>query len=299
MTVSAMIWEFGFLPELIHPIQAGEWDLRPVMDLQGRKAALARDGDAFHYVYPRSMRNEPNFWKLPTSHVLSYVGQRARNKTLLEDCAEAVMRILGLIYGRTVQQKTAWVSGRVYVGDVDWLIVDGTVVTKILSEVPGWFATLPARQRRRWLNALWIHSNLVTSYSMGPEIFTWQYTVFDTCWMLLHGSKKLKRLPHAERFQEFARECRIQSDKQCFRRWVRMRNDLIHESVWGRFGPGYLGGTKMMEAELFLRKFTTTALIGLIDPLDGIASHLKWTVMGQQIVTLPTPRWKGRRRCGH
>ncbi len=316
MLSSRPVWRFGLLPVLPGSICGGDWVLKAEENLEEIRTQWLARADVFQYVHgsPEAARGCPPFWKLPVSHRLTYVGSR-RKAVDLEQCAEALIRILSVLFGWPLQREDRWVHGRVYAGSVTWSHVDDAVIEKLLRDVPVWFLSRSPSQRRLWLNCLYIHCNLAPSYYTLPEIFSWQYTAFDAAWCLLHNGrsrlnwakgnrlqKKGERVRHDERFEEFAYECRIRRHRKHFHQWVTIRNALVHEGSWGALGPGALGGQRLHRAEMRLERFTRIAILYLIEPLRGVVPRLWWNTrrsMLRQRVSLAKRRVPSPRPCEH
>ena len=125
-------------------------------------------------------------------------------------------------------------------------------------------------------SALYVH-NHVPAYEFEWERFAWQYSVFDATWFAAFGKQGG---PHAERFKVFSDSRGMKQDEREFRRWVDLRNDLMHQVLWGESIPGHRPVSNVEVAYLHLRCFSTIALLGAVG-YKGVGLQADWESLAQ------------------
>lgn len=246
--------EFGFIPQRLDLL----WDRGQIRTLECFEEAVRwfdahsnRDG----YLYPpliqwRSVGSEGEserlesterpalLQRIPATHELrlrhSFTDQRTGR---LSD-AGFIVRFLGFLLGHRCQFADWWVDGRILARKHnDYHIFLPDIVSVCLERALNAWSTWPRRDQTVFTNALFLH-NRAPGYEWDWERFQGEYQVLDAlCSMACrrHGitTKGHVLRGHVPRIEALCNHFGLARNPDLVRQIVNLRNDLVHEALWG------------------------------------------------------------------
>ena len=305
--MNAARWEFGFLPESTSTNFDG-WRVEPLDDFEGTlegwnqlsdpqgwvlppiiervKVKRISEGEEVEDVVPNTRRSA-NFWRHPPSHSLIYEGREPPAQEPTKPGAPYfIVQCLGAIKGCELQLSNWWVSGKKRLRPLGFLHpVDGAL-NHCLSMAYAWYDAQDDHSRKVISSSLFIHSHS-ESYEFTWERFLWQHTAFEGCFHLAEKVHGMKAGGRRNRFEVFADHFGLQSDPDQFRIFSRIRNELVHEVMWGNQVPGFGGEGQPWNQTIYLSHFTTLALLAVMD-VKTPSLHVNWNTRSRMVLETPT-----------
>jgi hypothetical protein len=298
-----MNFAFGPLPTPLSA-QSTNWQVAPFSTYPARIRAWQNIGTDRQWVYPpirfsarivsgRQIRipgsgREVVVWRPPTTHRLTFVGTpQPVRLTAKRGVAALLVYLIGALYGVELQHRSWMVTWRHHKRTGGLFVSPVADVGRAMDRAASWFLTAPKQARIAMIGGLFLH-NHVPSYIWDWEQFAWQYSAFDAAWRvarltgLIGPPPNGREWPHAQRFRKMATTFGIQSDAGIFSRWVRCRNDLVHQVTWGRYTPGHKPPMAVSHLYLTLRGFTTIALLAAMG-LRGGFRRAHWKGVSQSL----------------
>jgi len=244
--------EVGFLDRNL-TVEFGSGRVYAVADFEERSRLVkeASNVDGFYYP-PREWRETvrgtrrkkiprtdrpAHLFQLPSSHVIELPG-RWSAESYRRGLSAFVMHLLAYLHGTRLQFHDWWFDCRVPVNArQDFFVPERQVGPTLDVALKTWRSWTP-RQRRMATNVLFMHCRS-PSYDWDWERFMIEYMVTDGCWRLTAPQLRLRRNPpHADRISLMCRHFGLRSRKRRFEQFVRLRNELQHETLWAGKMPG-------------------------------------------------------------
>lgn len=304
-----MDFEFGVLPENV-TAYSPKWIVEPLPNYDDVIARWRAWGADNRWVIPPMTarmveRRDPRtgrvartripgsmqqaiVWRVPPSHRLRYArrGWLDRDKAS-QGIAPFLIYLVGSLYGVELQQHGWGISGRQHKRTEGLFVVRPNALGGVLAHAAAWFPRQRRDLQRTAIGMLYLH-NHVPSLHWDWERFAWQYVAFDAAWRLARRTRRIadpprgrgRDWPHAQRFPIFAKKLGIKSATRPFRQWVRLRNELLHQAIWGRNMPGHQPQQIARQAYLPLRSFTTLAILAALG-YRGASLRGNWQAGGQ------------------
>ena len=298
-------WEFGFLSE---PTSAnfGAWRIEPLDDFGRTLEEWNQLSDPQGWVLPPiieqvkvkriskgvdvedivpNTRRSADSWRVPPSHSLIFEGGEppAQDPTKPGE-PYFIVQCLGAIRGCELQLSNWWVSGKKRLRPQSFLLPVGDALNHCLSMAYAWYDKQDDHCRRVVSSSLFIHSHS-ESYEFDWERFLWQYTAFEGCF---HLAKKVHRMKGVgNRFQVFADYFCLQSEPEQFKLFSRIRNELVHEAMWGNQVPGFGGDGQPWNQTIYLSNFTTLSLLAVMG-VETPSLHVNWNTRSRMALEAPS-----------
>ncbi|WP_337288528.1 hypothetical protein [Candidatus Methylomirabilis sp.] len=300
--MAAVEFRFGVLPRHLQ-VDLPDWRIEPLPDCQETIEQWRGLGADTTWIYPpivqwvrrpcdpgieKTVRKqviesekEAVVWRLPPTHCLKYNGRhRLDRDDAMHGIATFLIYLLGTIYGIELQHEAWFVTGRQRKRENGLFISSHKATTNVLDLASRWFRKAPRKVQTAIVSALHLH-NHISAYQWDWERFSWQYAVFDAAWFVAQKNgdiplhRKKKHWPHGERFHALATAFNLRRNKRQFEKWVRNRNDLIHQLTWGKTFPGHEPKVSIRGEYLPLRSFCTIALLASIG-YKGKSLRTRW-----------------------
>jgi hypothetical protein len=232
-----------------------------------------RDG----FIYPPTTRTVSNgkrvkntqrpshLFRLPRSHTVTLTG--ASGKDAAREKASFAIHLFGYYFGGWYQFADWWFDARVPLRSTHNIVVDDDVAEHFLSHAWDTWLRWPEPERRRFANILFM-LNRAPAYEWDWEHFVLEYMVFDACYRMARELKYLpgkKDVPHSRRLSAMCDLFGIPQDSSWIVRIVRLRNDLLHETLWDRGRPGSSVDMSTFYTPLHLRRLNQRIIPALLN----------------------------------
>ncbi len=296
-----MEWKFGFLPNPIGVI-GDDWSIEPLSTYEETTNEWKTYGDSYGWILPpivysekripqvdgtfltevdHNTRRSTSHWNIPPTHKLIYSGSNVYDEEQERyGIAGFLMHALGCIYGVELQFDNWYVMSRIRSKPGGPFVPNKKAVISALKILPQWYNSQSSECKIVITNSLFMH-NHVPSYENSWEEFLWQYVAFDGCWNVALNQTTPRittgsRSTSGEwRFKIFADKYGLISKPLHFKEWAKIRDDLVHEVTWGGVMPSHSPDDKVYSACMFLRKFTTMALLACMS-YDSESLSIDW-----------------------
>ena len=302
-----LAFEFGVLPKPV-VFEATNWAVEPLPDCQRTIDAWQATGSDATWVYPPMVytirqrysrrtkavvtRRVPHsvrqarVWRVPATHRLMYHGATIlRPDTQKPPIISFIIYLIGMLHGVELQHADWFVTERQHKKTGGLFVHLPKSTEAIIDIAADWFRHASRSVQTCITSALYIH-NHVPAYQWDWEGFAWQYAVFDAAWFTACASGAIPsyplrgRWPQHKRFSALSKAFGMRRDQRQFRKWVRCRNDLIHQVTWGQTIPGHEPRKGVPSYYLPLRSFTTLALLASVG-YKGKTVRMPWDTAGQ------------------
>lgn len=211
---------------------------------------------------PRSKR-PAHLFKLPASHQIvldfPYSVEPRNNECMF------LVQFLAFIYGTRAHITEWWIDGRVPQKTSNDYILDEMELPYLTDMAfSTWSECKTPEQQLHLTNLLYMH-NRVFSYEWDWEQFTVAYMVFDGCYRYLQRYTDFKGVPeHASRLKLVLEEIRIPLEEDRIKKFVKLRNDLFHETLWESKQPGISASHDAFMASRQMKKICTRILLFIL-----------------------------------
>ena len=149
-----------------------------------------------------------------------------------------------------------------------------------------WYDAQDDHSRKVISSSLFIHSHS-ESYEFTWERFLWQHAAFEGCFHLAKKVHGMRAGHRRNRFEVFADHFDLQSDPDQFRMFSHIRNELVHEVMWGNQVPGFGGEGQPWNQTIYLSHFTTLALLAVMN-VETPSLHVNWNTRSRMVLEAPT-----------
>ena len=169
-------------------------------------------------------------YRMPPSHDLILKGARNVQKSRL-GIAGFVTQCFAFLFGTRLQFSDWWVEGRIPIKSTVNVHVAHHAAEEFLSKAISTWKAFNRRDRIIASNMLYLFAKS-GSLEWDWERFQMEYTVFDTCFALASRRQPWSGRSHKERFKNVCKFYGLRYNESLVRKFVYLRNDLIHEALW-------------------------------------------------------------------
>lgn len=232
---------------------------------------LVKDG----YIYPP---RPSEMFKLPPSHNLILNDER--------DVANArrglgglIMHLLAFLFGKRLQFHDWWFAYRIPLTATTINIsLHDREIHKFLDKSATPWRSFDELNRSRIVNLLIAYS-LAGALEWDWQRFQLEYMVMDACYRIAKEKDNCRARCHEDRLRALSNTYGLMEDLGLFRFFVRLRNELFHETFWDG-GQIFTSQTaESFHASFHLRRFNHRVIVAL---LYGGCPYIEtdWTAMG-------------------
>lgn len=237
-----LLWTHGQIRTLEHIEEAIEWF---------QKHKHQRE----HYLYPPIVHTrvgwphessekvegtdrQAHLYGLPSTHEV-VLFHASKDRELSRNGPGAfVIHFLGFFVGRRCQFHDWWFDGRIPErAQNDYVTVPQSTVSVVLEQGFDTWLGWAARDQTVFINALYLH-NRAPSYEWDWERFMVEYQVLDALYRIAHRTHGVHAQGHAARIAAMCDFFGLYRDDPLTSDIVKLRNDLLHEALWGGQQPG-------------------------------------------------------------
>ncbi len=128
-------------------------------------------------------------------------------------------------------------------------------------------------------NILYMHTR-VSAYEWDWEQFSIAYMVFDGCYRFLSERDRIGAPSHGLRISTVLQHLGIQQNLDWQDRFVKLRNDLFHESLWDTGQPGTFASDTAFYVPIFLKSMNARVITAMLG-YKGKYPTTCWWSLGQ------------------
>ena len=268
--------EFGYIP-VEERIEWTGGSIEPAPSFAEAVSWMEQEANRDGYLYPPivhtrsldvdgSSSKVPNserpalLHRLPPTHLVN-LDADGDEHSLRRGLAGFVVHFTGFLYGYRCQFFDWWVDGRVPLRPHnDYISLRPSDATLCLTRAVETWLSWSERDRMVANNVLFLHGR-TTCYEWDWERFQAEYQVLDGAFSLVKTRFSRKQIPHKERIKVLCAEFGLLMDEERIDRIVRMRNELIHEALWGGASPLEAQGEPL--APVWLHNFNARLLLAI------------------------------------
>jgi hypothetical protein len=269
--------EFGYMP-VEERIEWPGGSIEPAPSFAEAVSWVQQEANRDGYLYPPlvhtrtlaldgSSSKVPNsdrpalLHRLPPTHLLT-LDAEGDEQSLRRGLAGFVVHFAGCLYGHRCQFSDWWVDGRVPLRpQTDHVSIRPNEAVLCLTRAVETWMTLSDHERIVAINALFLHGRSAC-YEWDWERFQAEYQVLDASFSLAKRRLGTKRIPHKERIRMLCAEFGLRMDEERVGKMVEIRNELIHEALWGGASPLEAQGEPL--APLWLHNFNSRLLLAIL-----------------------------------
>jgi len=283
-----MLYEdkFGFLPEPIS-LRFAHGRIVPVSDYASVKKDVEAAAHKNGYLFPPEISRQrampesydpttggyakweavPNTKRpspvqfLPVSHELTVHGLNASEGR--EGIGSFIIHLVAFVYGVRLQFHDWRIDGRALTKGRSPFHASPHSAEQFIDSAINTRNGLPQELRVKMTNILYLYSMALSQEYEWLE-FTLLYMVFDACYNIAEEHHSIRAQTHEERFEKVASFFNVVKEKQEFKEWVRLRNDLFHEALWDGRTPGTSTFSKAYSHILYFRGFECRVIAALL-----------------------------------
>jgi hypothetical protein len=174
---------------------------------------------------------------VPASHELS-LSTPGTTEELRKGSGAFVIHLLAYLFGTRLQFHDWQFDGRVSIQSTHKITFTKATAEDFLSHCYQTWQGWAEKEQKLLTNVLYMHSR-APSCEWDWERFMIEYMVLDGCWRLAKlwpGDKD--KVKHADRICILCKEFKIPFEDQLVKKIVKLRNDLLHETLWDGSQPG-------------------------------------------------------------
>jgi hypothetical protein len=134
------------------------------------------------------------------------------------------------------------------------------------------------RERTVVINAMFLHNRGV-GYHWDWERLQTEYQVLDAFYAVAKACFKLPSSKHAKRIEILCKQFGLYWPADLVDRIVDLRNNLIHEALWGGQMPGTAPDEETFYAPIRLHKFNQRLGLAILDFENEYVSS-RWNTLG-------------------
>lgn len=198
------------------------------------------------------------------------------------------VHFLGFLLGWRCQFFNWWVDGRIPTkSHSDCFVHLPCIVSICLDHARSRWASWPSRDRTVLVNALFLH-NRTGVYEWDWERFQAEYQVLDALYAIARRRHGVTARSHRDRIRALCDHFGLFRNDLLGEQIVTLRNELIHEALWGGQMPGTAPqGTFHMP--IWLHRFNQRLVLGILE-IDAEYVHSNWQSLGEFSFSLRTAR---------
>lgn len=223
--------------------------------------------------------------RLPATHELHVFDVTLDREVARYADGGFIIHFIGFLFGRRCQFSDWWVDGRVPAkAQTDFGVHGYGLASRCLEQALTAWRMWPSKARTVLINAMFLH-NRAPLYEWDWERFQAEYQVLDALYAVAECVHRVKAKGHQDRIRALCDHFGLHRNDSLTKDMVELRNDLIHEALWGKQMPGTAPeGTFHMPIWLHrLNSRLGLALLGF--QTDYVGSN--WQSLGQFRFTLP------------
>lgn len=296
--------KFGFIPEQLDLLW-GEGQIRTIVEPREALRWIDQFGDADGYLYPPLLhlrRGDPGdaegeskkidgterpalLHRLPATHEIRLTKGPDEPGVLRLCEAGFVIHFLGFLHGRRCQFWDWWIDGRMLTSHHnDYFLLQPEVTSVCLERAFARWATWPPRDQNVLINALFLH-NRAPMYEWDWERFQAEYQVLDAFYAIASRQYGVHASGHATRIKVLCGHFGLHRNEPLIEEIVKLRNDLIHEALWGNQVPTSAPpGT--FHLPFWIHRFNQRLGLALLG-VENDYVHTKWQSGGQFVFAAP------------
>ncbi len=233
--------------------------------------------------FPRPTGSErpSTLYRLPPSHEIRISTCVPDKETQRYGEAGFVAHFLGFLLGYRCQFEDWWVDGKIATKpQVDFHIAREASVGVCIDTAFSVWRRWSNRSRTVMINAAFLH-NRAHAYQWDWERFLAEYQVLDALYAVAEREFRIRDGSHKARIERLCKQFGLYWDAEIVDRVVCLRNDLIHEALWGGQVPG-TAPNNTFHLPIFLHRFNKRlglAMLGFSN--DYVCSG--WASLGQRV----------------
>lgn len=295
MTITNHIDRFGFLNDKISFIFDGG-SVDTVNDFVKVRKWINSQTNLDGYLYPSisykankdiqsgkwkriPKTNRPaKYFHIPPSHCLMLTNP-SDVRTNRYGLGSFIVQSLAFLYGTKLQFWDWFIEGRIptKTQTINIALFAPDVQIFFDKAVPTW-SKYNDKDKNRMINLLFVHST-AGAVEWDWQRFQLEYMVTDACYAIARDNKKCKIVKHEERFSALCDAYGLVKDKLLFQTFVRLRNDLFHETLWDGGRVFTSPRNESFFAPLHLRRFNHRLITAMLCG-EGRYTKTKWTSVG-------------------
>jgi hypothetical protein len=203
-----------------------------------------------------------HLFKMPPSHEIQitkpiYAEEPRKNDGLF------ITYLTAFLFGVRLQFHDWWFDGRVPVEvKQDFYIRHSDIEKLIELAYCTWRSS--SEEEKGLLNNLLYMQTRIKSYEWDWEKFIIAYMVFDGCYRFLNLTSGVSSKTHKKRMQTVLKHFGMKSNQEWIDRFMKLRNDLFHETLWDGGQPCHSGSTYAYSAMTHLSKLNSRIIVSLL-----------------------------------
>ena len=203
--------------------------------------------------------------RLPASHNLRMDTAKPDDRTE----ASFILQIVGFLHGTWLQFEDWWFDSRVPLGKMGLSSSQATNEHFLTHAYKAW-QKWPTSVRKRFTTTLFMF-NRAPSYEWDWEHFVVEYMVFDALYrtavdlkLIFARDDKGKQIGHATRIIHICHELNLQENAALAKDFAKLRNDLLHETLWDSGQPGGAGSAEAFLTQFHLRRLNQRLVLAIL-----------------------------------
>jgi hypothetical protein len=212
--------------------------------------------------------------RLPPSHELALKGVRDIQKSRL-GLSGFVTQCFGFLFGTRLQFFDWWLEGRIPIKSTSNVYVDRKTAESFVSKAIDTWKKFDRRNKRAVSNLLYLYAKS-GSLEWDWERFQMEYTVFDACYALMKRGRLVGHSPHGLRFKSVCQSHGLKYNGRLVRKFVQLRNDLLHEALWDGGQINTARGLAAFMASYHLRRFNHRLITAILTGRTEYTSSPWW-----------------------
>jgi hypothetical protein len=241
-------YHFGFLM-LNCGLTFNGGEITPIEDFDSNQKMIAEWEHEDGFVYPPithrldkngdavpNTERQAHLYRLPASHLLQLHSDDSSDPRRTR--ASCVIHLLASLKDTCLQFADWWFDARVPTGRRHAIFCPQDVTEDFLSRCFAVWSAWPEAERKRLLNSLFM-LNRAPAYEWDWERFAVEYMVVDA---LYRTAANLHLMPvvrkHEERIDGMCQAFGLMRNESQVAEFVKLRNDLVHETLWDGGRPG-------------------------------------------------------------
>lgn len=206
-----------------------------------------------------------HLYHLPASHKLQMDSDNPGDRTE----ASFIIQIVGYLHETWLQFDDWWFDSRVPLSKMGLSLSLETSEHFLRHAYQTW-QNWPDSVRKRFTTTLFMF-NRAPSYEWDWEHFVIEYMVFDALYrtavdlrLITAKDEKGKQIGHAKRIGHICRGLGLQENAEHAGYFAKLRNDLLHESLWDSGQPGGAGSSAAFMTQFHLRHLNQRLVLAIL-----------------------------------
>ncbi len=290
-------YRFGFMPRQSSLAFAG-WQVAPLDRFEDVKQWMVKHAHKDGFLYPPLGHSQTadgevvphshrpvHLHRVPASHSLSTEYERRTSKNDRTGAA-MVIHLLGFWHGTWLQFGDWWFDARIPLS-TNSLNESNKAAEHFLTHAVDAWRKWPDEARKRFVNILFMF-NRAPSYEWDWEHFAVEYMVLDALYRMAIDLQLMPRVKrHMERIDGMCQHLRVPENSTMSKELVRLRNDLLHETLWDKGQPGSAGSGAAFMCQFHLRRLNLRLVPAILDYRNDFV-RTNWWTLGPYAFGLPS-----------